>query len=115
MWRQEYAWSRKVETVKRIKRRYLAIEVDSEGKLNQREFSDAVWHAIARLYGEYGASQTGLTLLDFNEEEKTGVIRVSLTTLQQVRAALASITRVTGREAAVHVTAISGTIKSLRS
>jgi RNase P/RNase MRP subunit POP5 len=89
--------------------------LDLEGTLSQRDFLDTAWNAIARLYGEYGASQTGLTLLDFNEEEKTAVIRVSLTTLQQVRAALASITHITGREAAVHVTAVSGTIKSLRS
>ncbi len=101
--------------MKRVKRRYLAVQVDSEGTLNQREFLDAVWNAITRLYGEYGASQTGLALLDFDEDSKIAVIRVSLTTLQQVRAALASITHITGREAAVHVKAVSGTIKSLRS
>jgi RNase P/RNase MRP subunit POP5 len=66
------------------------------------------------LYGEYGASQTGLALVDFNEEEKTAIIRVSLITLQQVRAAIASITRIAGKDAAIHVVAVSGTIKSLR-
>ncbi len=101
--------------MKRIKRRYLAVQVDIEGTFSQREFFDAVWNAVTRLYGEYGASQTGLALLDFKEESKTAVIRVSLATLQQVRAALASITQIIGVEAAVHVTAVSGTIKSLRS
>lgn len=101
--------------MKRIKRRYLAVQIDTEGTLRQREFLDAVWNAVTRLYGEYGASQTGLVLLDFNEDGKTAVIRVSLTTLQQVRAALASITKIMGIEAAVHITAVSGTIKSLRA
>ena len=100
--------------LKRIKRRYLAVQVDYEGTLSEREFLDAVWAAVTRLYGEYGASQTGLALIDFNEERKTAVIRVSLKTLQQVRASIASITRIKGKDAAIHLTAISGTIKSLR-
>ena len=98
--------------MKRVKRRYLAVQIDCEAVV-QRDFLDAVWAAVTRLYGEYGASQTGLSLIDFNEEKKTGTIRVSLVMLQQVRAATASITRIQGKEAALHVTAISGTIKSL--
>jgi RNase P/RNase MRP subunit POP5 len=88
--------------------------MDSDSAVSQRIFWDAVWAAVTRLYGEYGASQTGLKLFDFNEEKKTAIIRVSLITLQQVRASLASITRIGDKEAAVHVTAVSGTIKSLR-
>ena len=99
--------------MKRVKRRYLAVRVDFDGSLAQRDFLDAVWAAVIRLYGEYGASQTGLALVDFNEEEKTAIIRVSLITLQQVRAAISSITRITGKDAAIHVVAVSGTIKSL--
>jgi len=101
--------------LKRIKRRYLAVQVDFEGALSQREFLDAVWNAVTRLYGEYGASQTGLALLDFNESSKSAVIRVSLTALRQARAALVSITHINGKEAAVHVKAVSGTIKSLQN
>ncbi len=101
--------------MKRVRRRYLALQVNIEGKLDQREFIDAVWKAITQLFGEYGASQTGLTLLDYNEDGKTAVIRVSLIGLQQARAALASITHISGKEAAIHVTGVSGTIKSLRS
>ena len=100
--------------MKRIKHRYLAVEVDFDGMLAQRDFLDAVWASVTRLYGELGASQTGLALVDFDEEKRRAIIRVSLTTLQQVRAAAASITRIAGRMAAVHVKAISGTLKSLR-
>jgi RNase P/RNase MRP subunit POP5 len=100
--------------LKRVKRRYLAVQVNSDSAVSQREFWDAVWAAVIRLYGEYGASQTGLKLFDFNEEKKTAVFRVSLITLPQVRASLVSVTRIGSNEAAVHVTAISGTIKSLR-
>jgi ribonuclease P/MRP protein subunit POP5 len=100
--------------LKRVKRRYLALQIEFDGALSERDFLDTVWAGIARLYGEYGASQTGLALLHFDEEQKTAMIRVSLVALQQVRAALVSITRISGKAAAVHVKSVSGTIKSLR-
>ncbi len=79
-----------------------------------KEFMDAVWSAVTRLYGEYGASLTSLTLIDYDGEKKTAVIRTALVAVGMVRAALASVLSVAGREAAVHVVAASGTIKSLR-
>ena len=100
--------------MKRVKRRYMALLIDSDFAFTERELLDAVWAAVTRLYGEYGASQTGLAPLAFDEANKTAIMRVSLAALQQVRAAIASITRITGKDATIHVTAISGTIKSLR-
>jgi ribonuclease P/MRP protein subunit POP5 len=101
--------------LKRVKRRYLALTFGVDGLLSRGEFLDAAWAAITRLFGEYGASQTGMSLISFDGEKKTATVRVSLVTLQQVRAAFASITRISGKEAAVHVTAVSGTLKSLHS
>ena len=69
---------------------------------------------MTKLYGEVGASQAGLSLVDYDEERKTAVLRVWLAAMQQVRASLASITRLVGKDSAVHVLAISGTLKSLR-
>jgi RNase P/RNase MRP subunit POP5 len=80
---------------------------------NRMEFLDAVWGAVTKLYGEYGASLTSLALIDYDVEKKTAVIRTSLATLSLVRASLATITSVAGSEAAVHVLAVSGTIKAL--
>jgi ribonuclease P/MRP protein subunit POP5 len=100
--------------LKRVKRRYLALQVDSDGAPSRKEFMDAVWSAVAKLYGEYGASQTSLALIDYDAEEKTAVIRTSLATLDLVRASLASITSLADSKAAVHVLAVSGTIKALR-
>ena len=100
--------------MKRVKRRYIALLIDSSFAFTERELLDAVWAAITHLYGEYGASQTGLAPITFDEASKAAIIRTSLITLQRVRASIASITRIAGKDAAVHVTAISGTIKSLR-
>jgi RNase P/RNase MRP subunit POP5 len=97
-----------------VKRRYLVLQVDSEASLSGRELLDAVWGAVTKLYGEFGASQAGLMLVDYDEERKMAVVRVWLAALQLVRASLASITRLAEKDAAVHVVAISGTLKSLR-
>ncbi len=99
--------------MKRVKRRYLALQVDSDVVPSRKEFLDAVWGAVTKLYGEYGASLTSLALIDYDVEGKTAVLRTSLATLSLVRASLATITSVAGSEAAVHVLAVSGTIKAL--
>ena len=99
--------------MKRVKRRYLALQLECEGFPSEREFMDAVWAAVTRLYGEVGASLTGLALINFDVERKVAVVRSSLASLPSVRASLASVTSVAGGEASVHVLAVSGTIKAL--
>ena len=99
--------------MKRIKRRYLALQLECEGVPTERELMDAIWAAVTKLYGEVGASLTGLTLIDFDVERKVAVVRVSLAALGMVRASLATVTSIAGREAAVHVLAVSGTLKAL--
>lgn len=100
--------------MKRVKRRYLVLQVDSEVAPSQKELMDAIWSAVVKLYGEVGASQTSMSLIEYNLEKKLAVIRTALATLNIVRASIASITSVAGNEAALHVLAVSGTIKALR-
>jgi len=101
--------------LKRVKRRYLALQIESEVLPTERELLDAVWAAVARLYGEVGASQTGLSLIDFDGERRLAVIRVLLDSLNIVRASLAAITSLAGKEGSVQVLAVSGTVKALYS
>jgi len=100
--------------LKRVKRRYLALQLETEGVPTEKEFMDAVWGSVARLYGEVGASMTSLALINLDIERKVVVIRTSLATLDYVRVSLASLTSVAGKEAALHVLGVSGTIKALR-
>ena len=99
--------------MKRVKRRYLALQLECEAVPTEREFIDAVWAAVTKLYGEVGASLTGLALIDFDVERKVAVLRVSLAALGMVRASLAAITSIAGKEASVHVLGVSGTLKAL--
>jgi ribonuclease P/MRP protein subunit POP5 len=99
--------------LKRVKRRYLALQLESEGLPTEREFMDAVWASVTKLYGEVGASLTGLSLINFDGERKIFVVRASLASFPMVRASLAAVTAVAGKGASVHVLAVSGTLKAL--
>jgi RNase P/RNase MRP subunit POP5 len=99
--------------LRKLKRRYLALKIDSNETFSSKDFMDAVWNAVSKLYGEYGASQTGLTLIDYNMEKGFAIIRAVHTAVNMVRTALASITKIENKPAAIHVLIVSGTIRAL--
>ena len=49
--------------IKREKRRYLALNVESEQPFDEREVLDAVHVSVLRLFGEYGASKADIKLI----------------------------------------------------
>lgn len=96
-----------------VRRRYLALKVDSDDQLESSAVSDAIWNAILRLFGEVGASQAGLYTVRSDREKNLVVLRCSHKALPMVRASVASITSVDGKQVAIHVLRVSGTIKAL--
>ncbi len=100
--------------LKKVKRRYLALTIDSAEMCSANEFVDAVWDSVAKLYGEHGCSIVSMSLISFDSEKKSAVLRAGHTNLEMVRTALASMTKIGGKSVAVHVLRISGTIKGLR-
>lgn len=99
--------------LKSVRRRYLALEIECDGFVDSREFLDAVWGAVLKLYGEYGASRVGLALIDYDVEKRFAVIRTVHSAVDMVRTALASMTRIGNKPVTIHVIRVSGTIKSL--
>jgi len=99
--------------LKKIKRRYLALKIDSKEAFSSKEFMDAVWDALLKLYGEYGTSRSGLKLIDHDAEERLAVLRIAHGEVEAVRAALASVTKIQDKPAAIHVLKVSGTIRGL--
>lgn len=99
--------------LKTVRRRYLALEIDSDETFGSKEFMDAVWSAVLKLYGEYGASRASLALIDYDVEKRFAVIRTVHTAVDMIRAALASITKIADKPAAIHIIRVSGTIKAL--
>lgn len=99
--------------LKRVKRRYLALAIDSDEMFGSKELMDALWSAISKLYGEYGASQTRLTLISHDVEKKFAVVRTAQTTVDMIRTASASITKIGNKAVAIRILKVSGTLKAL--
>jgi ribonuclease P/MRP protein subunit POP5 len=99
---------------KRVRRRYLAIKFVSEQAFTERAVMNAIWKAILRLFGEYGASQTELNLVEADPQSNYAVVRCSHRYHERTRASIASITEINGKPAVVHVIGVSGTLKALR-
>jgi RNase P/RNase MRP subunit POP5 len=99
--------------LKRVKRRYIALRLECDGLPSEREFMDSVWTAVTNLYGEVGASLTGLSLINFDGKHKIFVVRTSLASLSMVRASLATVTIVAGKPSSMNVLFVSGTLKAL--
>ncbi len=98
----------------RVRRRYLAIKVLSEQSISKRDIVDVVWNRVLQLFGEYGASQTNLTFIEYNSEKSWGIVRCSHRALEMVRASVASVTEINGKPVAIDVLGVSGTLKALR-
>jgi RNase P/RNase MRP subunit POP5 len=98
----------------RVKRRYLAVKPESEIPVQGKQLLDAIWNALTRLFGEYGASQAELVLIRNRKQKGYFIIRCSRKALPMVRASIASITEINGKPAAFHVLRVSGTLKALR-
>ncbi|MDG6222475.1 MAG: hypothetical protein IAX21_00210 [Candidatus Bathyarchaeota archaeon] len=99
--------------IKREKRRYLALQVSSDQNFEEFTVFNAVKNSVLRLFGEYGSSKANLKQLKYFPGKNQIIIRCSHTMLEQVRAAVATIIEINGKTAAVHVKAVSGTLKSL--
>ena len=97
-----------------MKRRYLALKAEGDQSFDERDLMDAVWGMVYQLFGEFGASQTGLSLVRGDGEREVVVVRCSHKALDMVRAAVAAVTEINGKRAVVRVVAVSGTLKALR-
>ncbi len=100
--------------MKRLKRRYIALQIEADQMPTEHDFIDALWATVTKMYGEYGASLASLALIKYECGTKFAIVRANLDFVDNVRAAFATLTSLCGHSAALHVTAVSGTIKSLR-
>lgn len=99
---------------RRMKRRYLFLHVVGDQSISEGALMDTLWKAIFQLFGEYGASQARLTLIEYNSQERWAIVRCLNEALQMVRASITSITKINDKPAAIHVSRVSGTLKGLR-
>ena len=88
--------------------------MDCEKPPNEKDFLNALRSSVIRLFGEYGASQTEIFLVEYDPEIKYAIVRCSHKSLPMIRASIAAVTRVAGEPIAIHVLLVSGTLRALR-
>ena len=94
------------------KHRYLILKIYANITFSERQFISRIWDSIYELFGCKGASETGLWLVDFDINEKRGIIRCNLESLNQVKVALILITEILrNNPIMIRILGISGTIK----
>lgn len=94
--------------MKRDRRRYLVLCVHSEGpEPRAKSIFEELKRAVAELHGKQGLS---LTLLTLTCEEPL-IVRCSHRYVDLVRAGVAMLRQVEGRECMVHVARCSGSLK----
>lgn len=86
----------------------------SEQLLNEKDVIHAIWSAILKLFGEYGASKINLALIEYDPQKSYAVVRCLHKALEMVKASIASITEINGKPATIHIVGVSGTLKALR-
>jgi ribonuclease P/MRP protein subunit POP5 len=93
----------------RAKKRYLAFELISEGSISRSDMVKEVMSSASSLLGDVTASECDIRVLGF--EEWKGILQCSHTKVKETRASLATLTRVNGKRATLHVLGTSGTVK----
>ncbi|WP_292391091.1 Rpp14/Pop5 family protein [Methanosarcina sp. UBA5] len=93
----------------RAKKRYLAFELISEMPVSRSDLVKEVMSSASSLLGDVTASECDIKVLGF--EDSKGIIQCSHTKVKETRASLATLIRVNGKRATVHILGTSGTIK----
>jgi len=99
---------------RRVKQRYLALKIESVESFEDEDIKDAVWNAVTQLFGEYGASQVGLFLVQCDRQRKVAVLRCSHKALEMVHASIVSVTKIGDKPVAMRVLRVSGTLRALK-
>ncbi len=98
----------------REKKRYLAFEVLSRSKISSFEaVANAVWGRTLEFIGELGAARAGICVIAdrYDPQKQRGIIKVSHTHIDELRAALTMITTIQNQEAIVRSLGASGILK----
>jgi|TARA_B100001971_G_C17911921_1_gene393324 ribonuclease P/MRP protein subunit POP5 len=98
----------------REKKRYLAFEVLSEGKISDiNDVSDAILGSSEEFLGQLGMSKAGLMVLKdkYDPNMQKGIIRVNHKNVDNLRAALTMVNKIGKGEAIVKSIGVSGILK----
>jgi len=102
--------------IKKERHRYLLFKIFFQDTLNfdEKLILKAIWKAIWRYFGLKEASKVGLWLLEFNNDNTYGIIRISHSTKEMIIAAITLIREINGNRVIIVPIKTSGTINATK-
>ncbi|MCC6042072.1 MAG: Rpp14/Pop5 family protein [Candidatus Verstraetearchaeota archaeon] len=101
--------------VKEVRWRYVIFHVHSPLSLASEDLRAALRRHMKAFLGTYGLSRNPFKLMDYDEENKLGILKCAHESLEVIRAALALLSAINGEPSAIHVMKVSGTYKKAKS
>lgn len=100
----------------REKKRYIAIKIFGEEKVEFSQLVNAVWHSVLDLFGEVETGDINFWVVkdSWEEKEQKGLVKCNHNHVAQVRLALALINRIGDNDVSVKTLGVSGTMKAAR-
>ena len=98
----------------RKKSRYFLIKVLSEGLITEEALRNSIITSIINLNGDIGLAKAEIHLIKYDEKTSYGIVRCDRNSTNQVRAAIAMISRIREKPSSIHIYAVSGTSKKLK-
>ena len=100
------------------KKRYVAFrayyEAESMNSLNSTDIIKWISRFFIEIFGEINAAEANITLIEYDEHKKIGIVRIALSQLDNFRTAMALIRKYRGNDARIEIIGVSGTIKKCR-
>lgn len=102
--------------MKEEQRRYLKIGIikHKTHKIKSQDIILAVRGAVKEQFGNFGLVKVDPRLVEYEEEKGEALLSTGHMHVEQLRAALATVTYINTCPVTLHVTEISGTLKKLR-
>ena len=98
----------------REKRRYLLVQIQSPRRFSESDAKALFRDAVSQLLGEFGSSQSKLSLKFFDEQKQLGLLRCALSEQEKVVAAFALKSSFNGQPVALRLQKIFGTLVNTR-
>lgn len=91
----------------------MLVKIIADRAPTKDEFQEALLATATRFFGQMGMAKMRPSITRYDERDWTAVIGVRAEGVEDLRASLALVTEVAGRQAAVLVVQSAGTIRSL--
>lgn len=98
----------------REKKRYIAFEVQTEGKVDLEHAKKSIEQSIKGLLGDLGVARAGILFLN-DWKQNRGILKVNTKYVDEIKASLALVQDIAEKKATIKSISVSGALEKIRS